>query len=93
MELVKSNKDITDTAACLGKDQTMVQEILPNEIPLWSSLFVIFAQMLMYLMGAPASGGKKFDSFLYKAVELFQNLADLSGGDEPLAGSPSLGSS
>lgn len=58
MDLVKSNKAITDMAACIGKDQTMVQEILPNEALLRSSLFAISAQMLMYLRGAPASGGK-----------------------------------
>lgn len=58
VELVKSSKDITDMAACIGKDQTMVQEILPSEVPLISSVFVISAQMLMYLRGAPASGGK-----------------------------------
>lgn len=56
VELVKSNKDITDTATCIGKDQTMVQDILPNEVSLRSSLFVISAQMLMYLKGASASG-------------------------------------
>lgn len=33
MELVKSNKDITDMAACIGKDQTMVRRSCLMEFP------------------------------------------------------------
>lgn len=59
---------------------------LPSNPVCWS--FLSNAEVFDRITG---KWGKKLS--LYKAVELFQNLVDLSAGNEPLAGSPSLGSS
>lgn len=94
MELGKFNKEITWHCYLYEKGLDLIaQELLAGDSCPQMQLLVTATERPMCLEETLANGEENA-SLLYKAVELFQNLlTDSAGGDESLAGSPSLGSS